>query len=94
VKPNEVTYDVDLSANTVVVVELEKNYSGDLIIPNPLNLGDKYFPVVVGIAIQSLKADEEPKQLFDISGRSIYHLTSGIHIIKYKKGIVKKVVVK
>ena len=50
VKPNEVTYDVDLSANTAVVVELEKNYSGDLIIPNPLNLGDKYFPVVVEIA--------------------------------------------
>ena len=50
VKPDQVTYDVDLSANTAVVLELEKNYSGDLIIPSPLNLGDKYFPVVVGIA--------------------------------------------
>ena len=54
IKHDQVTYDYDMSANTAVVVELEKNFSGSLTIPNTLDLG-RDNPVVVGVADNAFK---------------------------------------
>ena len=62
IKHDQVTYDYDMSANTAVVVELEKNFSGSLTIPNTLDLG-RDNPVVVGVADNAFKEQTGLKKI-------------------------------
>ena len=46
VRNNKVTYEVDLSAHTAEVIEVDEDFNGRLTIPDPLELGDEKYSVV------------------------------------------------
>ena len=46
VRNNKITYEVDLSAHTAEVIEVDEDFNGRLTIPDPLELGDEKYSVV------------------------------------------------